>query len=229
MPPFTPQFPSHQELVAWGINNQTYPMANPAQTPVEYHRLQIEYWLWRHRDLFASLSRLGPIIDVGAEYDHAFIPGLIQTNNHAYITPSGYSDVKPAVVLDVQNLPFDNNSLGAVLCMETLEHVPEPGRAVKEMRRVLKKGGWLLASTPFFWPEHGGPDYQDYWRISRDGWLHLLQAAGFDLDVCTVTATQNRDDSLLPLTIFAQKEVMELGPIDDPSRYTPGYLVRAIA
>ena len=56
--------------------------------------------------------------------------------------------------LDVQPLRDDGTtalaaeSCDAVLCMEVIEHLVEPNRAVAEMRRLLKPGGVLIASVP---------------------------------------------------------------------------------
>ena len=56
--------------------------------------------------------------------------------------------------LDVQPLNEDGGtvlpaeSCDAVLCMEVLEHLVEPNRAVAEMHRLLKPGGILIASVP---------------------------------------------------------------------------------
>jgi 2-polyprenyl-3-methyl-5-hydroxy-6-metoxy-1,4-benzoquinol methylase len=41
----------------------------------------------------------------------------------------------------------------AVVSFETLEHLPEPRRAVAEIARVLKPGGLLIASIPINHPD----------------------------------------------------------------------------
>jgi len=56
----------------------------------------------------------------------------------------------------------------AVLCLDVLEHVKDPFRAVKQIYRVLKSGGVLLVSTPFLKNLHG-EEYGDYWRFTRQG------------------------------------------------------------
>jgi SAM-dependent methyltransferase len=49
---------------------------------------------------------------------------------------------------DVGELPFEDGSFGLVVSFETLEHVPDAGRAIAEFRRVLRDDGLLIASTP---------------------------------------------------------------------------------
>lgn len=50
---------------------------------------------------------------------------------------------------DITNLTFASSSLDAVLSFDVLEHVPDYRSAFREISRVLKPGGCLLASFPF--------------------------------------------------------------------------------
>ena len=51
------------------------------------------------------------------------------------------------VVADVQALPLPDASLDVALTMHMLYHVPDIERAARELRRVLRPGGTLLAVT----------------------------------------------------------------------------------
>jgi ubiquinone/menaquinone biosynthesis C-methylase UbiE len=48
-------------------------------------------------------------------------------------------------------LPFDDASFDLVIADYVLEHVEEPTRIAREIRRILKPGGWLCARTPNKW------------------------------------------------------------------------------
>jgi 2-polyprenyl-3-methyl-5-hydroxy-6-metoxy-1,4-benzoquinol methylase len=55
----------------------------------------------------------------------------------------------PGVEVDcrcVESLPYEDRSFDLVLCLEVLEHVPEPAAAVAELARVT--GGRLVVSVP---------------------------------------------------------------------------------
>lgn len=47
---------------------------------------------------------------------------------------------------DVQSLDFENGAFEVSSALEVLEHLPDPGRAVRELCRVSKN--WLLVSVP---------------------------------------------------------------------------------
>lgn len=50
--------------------------------------------------------------------------------------------------LDVTDLKLPDASFGAVLCSHVLEHVPEDRRAMRELHRILRPGGWALVMVP---------------------------------------------------------------------------------
>jgi ubiquinone/menaquinone biosynthesis C-methylase UbiE len=52
------------------------------------------------------------------------------------------------VQADAQAMPFEDNSFDLVVSCETIEHVPDPRAAVREMYRVAKPGGSLFLTTP---------------------------------------------------------------------------------
>ena len=56
-------------------------------------------------------------------------------------------------VANINDIPFKESSLDAVICSEVLEHVDSPEQSVKELIRVLKPGGILALSVPRYLPE----------------------------------------------------------------------------
>jgi SAM-dependent methyltransferase len=46
--------------------------------------------------------------------------------------------------VDAERLPFKRGEFDMVYCMDTIEHFLDPEKALKEMRRVLKKDGQLV-------------------------------------------------------------------------------------
>ena len=53
------------------------------------------------------------------------------------------------IVADSFYLPFGNESFDCVIASEIIEHVIDPADFVKELFRVVKKGGKLIVTTPY--------------------------------------------------------------------------------
>ena len=51
-------------------------------------------------------------------------------------------------VCDACNLPLPNSKFNCVVCSETIEHVENPQKLLKEVKRVLRKDGILVLTTP---------------------------------------------------------------------------------
>jgi SAM-dependent methyltransferase len=82
-------------------------------------------------------------------------------------------------IADLAALPFRTAVFDAALNIVTLEHLPEPARALAEIARVLAPGGRLLLAAPHDWETHQAP--HDYFRYTRHGLALLLEQAGFEL------------------------------------------------
>lgn len=69
------------------------------------------------------------------------------------------------------NLPTE--SVGTVLCVDTLEHVEYPHKALEEIHRILKPGGLVFIASVMLWPIHNYP--YDYWRFTPAAFQSLLK------------------------------------------------------
>lgn len=91
---------------------------------------------------------------------------------------------------DAHNLPFDTESFDTVVCTYSLCNIPDPQKAVAEMKRVLKPGGKLIlvdhiraANKPVFWLQKA----IEFFTARLEG-EHMtrrpadhVEAAGFDI------------------------------------------------
>lgn len=58
-------------------------------------------------------------------------------------------DMPTAMVkMDITNITFEDNTFDAIICNHVLEHVPDDHKAMSELCRVLKPGGWAILQTP---------------------------------------------------------------------------------
>jgi SAM-dependent methyltransferase len=72
----------------------------------------------------------------------------------------------------VEALPVADASFDVVLCTQVLEHSDDPAQAVRELHRVTRPGGRVLASTHGVQVYHPSP--VDYWRWTHAGLTRLF-------------------------------------------------------
>lgn len=82
-------------------------------------------------------------------------------------------------VCDMTDIPVEDGRFDRVLFNQVLEHLPEPGLALKELNRVLKPGGRIFCSVPLFFQEHQAP--YDFFRYTQYGLQKLFAEAGFEV------------------------------------------------
>ncbi len=112
---------------------------------LERHRL---LWLYlkEKTDFFsASLS----VLHVAPE--PCFMNRFEKQHGTRYITADIESPLAK-VKMDIHEIPFGENHFDVVLCNHVLEHVRDDIRAMSEIKRVLKPGGWAILQVPFFSP-----------------------------------------------------------------------------
>jgi SAM-dependent methyltransferase len=91
----------------------------------------------------------GRIVDVGCGIGHSYrLLGPRETVGVDVDPESLAGQERETVVADMRELPFPDGSFDGAISVHSIEHVPDPERAVAEMRRVLKPGGVAAVATP---------------------------------------------------------------------------------
>jgi SAM-dependent methyltransferase len=155
-------------------------------------RKNIEDFL--HRESLAlpprgKLLDIAPQIHLGAA--QFFSDWTVETLDIDYLSKANYI---ADICCDNSNL-IPDNTFDIVVCTEVLEHTLHPFNAVKEIYRILKKGGYLLATTPFNFRIHG--PLPDCWRFSEHGLKALLNFANFS--DFKIEALESKDRDLMPI------------------------------
>lgn len=118
-----------------------------------------------------------PVVDVGA-CEQYYRSDLERLGPVLALDVSMYSVTD--VIADAHEMPFRDGSLGAVVAIEVLEHLPRPWRFFDEAARVLAPGGALVGVAPQYCPTHGFPN--DYFRYTRGGLASLAEGAGLTVE-----------------------------------------------
>jgi len=120
--------------------------------------VEVPYAWERRRKLLLGEARRGErVLDLGCGEGH-FLKAL----REAGADPVGVEIAEAAVKrartnvpgADVRltepdgSLPLGHNEIDLIWCSEVLEHIPDVGHALLEMRRVLRRGGRALITVP---------------------------------------------------------------------------------
>lgn len=142
------------------------------------------------QDCVEQLPLAPPVVEIGSRPAESQ-EGVAYLRDVVGLTPYVGCDIQPGVnvdvVTDIHRLPFPDDSVGAVVCVEVLEHVHDPLRAVQEIHRVLRPGGVAVLTSVMFMPVHAHP--WDFWRFTPEGFSHVMEpfetklAFGYGMDV----------------------------------------------
>jgi SAM-dependent methyltransferase len=108
--------------------------------------------LERHRLIWLYLSTKTNLLSREISFLHIapeqpFLKKFQKQKNWKYVTAdleSPIADVK----MDIRNMPFNNEEFDFVMCNHVLEHIDDDLKAMKEIYRVLKKGGSAILQVP---------------------------------------------------------------------------------
>jgi SAM-dependent methyltransferase len=168
---------------------------------IRYRELYRNHWWWRAREvaILEQIRQLGflpdgsqTMLDVGCG------DGLLFDCLEPFGLVCGVEG--DATTLDengrwrhrIFQQPFDESFLPEVrfdliLMLDLLEHLPDPERALRHARRLLKPGGRLLMTVPAFnalWTTHDDLNHH-FVRYDRRSFHRLAAAAGVTLEKCS--------------------------------------------
>ena len=103
-------------------------------------------WLWlkESSNLFEGYPRLlhiAPEVSLMRHFKRHY------RDNKNYITADLESPLAD-LHFDVQNIPLGDESVDIIICNHLLEHVEDDRRAMAELYRILKRGGWGIMLVP---------------------------------------------------------------------------------
>lgn len=132
---------SFRKFLPYGYENKRENVLSPSTLSLERHRL-LWLYLQDETDFFTVPKK---VLHFAPE--QAFYKRFKKQKNLDYTTTdlnSPLADVKA----DICNLPFKDEEFDMILCNHVLEHIPDDTQAMKELYRVMKKGGMGIFQIP---------------------------------------------------------------------------------
>ncbi len=115
----------------------------PKCLSLERHRM-IWLWLERNTGLFSerpTLLHIAPEVSLMRHFKR------IYKGTDGYITADLESPLAD-MHFDVQSIPMDDCSVDVIICNHLLEHVEDDRRAMSELYRIMRPGGWGIMIVP---------------------------------------------------------------------------------
>ena len=118
----------------------------------DFNQIQRDAWI---NEKALKINKGSKVLDVGAgtcPYKNLFVHCEYYSQDFKKYPgeklggTEKYGDID--IASDILSIPAEDGFFDVILCTEVLEHVPEPIKAIKEMVRLLKKGGKILITAP---------------------------------------------------------------------------------
>ena len=144
-----------------------------------------------------------PILDTCAGWEPNFYQPLFPGKRYIKQDMMDFDPPCIDIICDVGDMKaVSDESIGLVLNLESLEHLPYPQRAIDEIHRVLFPNGLLIITTVMHFKIHQAP--RDYWRFTPDGIELLLNR--FKILDCTLEGSLKRPKGIW---VTAQKTLSQ--------------------
>jgi SAM-dependent methyltransferase len=131
---------SFRKFLPYGYENQRENVLSPSTLSLERHRL---LWLYlkNETDFFTTKKK---VLHMAPE--QCFV-NRFKDLGHEYITADLNSPIAD-IRANITDLPFEENTFDIIFCNHVLEHIPDDTKAMKELYRVMKKGGMGVFQIP---------------------------------------------------------------------------------
>ena len=174
------------QIVGSGLRNALCPVCNSSdRVRLLYLFLKFKTKLFTEPTKLLHIAPENPLSDI-----------VIKHKNIDYLT----ADLNPELVMvrmDLTAIQYPDNTFDAILCNHVLEHIPDDRKAMRELFRVLKPGGWAILQVPIslrlkstyedyaiFSPEKREKHFgqKDHVRIYGRDFTDRLREAGFKVE-----------------------------------------------
>ena len=144
---------SYRKFLPYGYGKQRENALSPGTLSLERHR-QMWLYLKNETDFFTQNYK---VLHIAPEQE--FLRKFKKMKNLEYTSADLFSPIVD-VKADILDLPFEDESFDVIFCNHVLEHIIDDKKAMSELYRVMKKGGWGILQVPM--KNSLGKTYEDF-------------------------------------------------------------------
>ncbi|MEM1001435.1 MAG: methyltransferase domain-containing protein [Bacteroidota bacterium] len=205
---------SFKSFLKYGYEQPRANVLSPSTLSLERHRL-----LWLYLKTETNFFK-HPLKVLHFAPEQAFYKRFRKLKNLDYTTTDLYSPLAD-VKADICNLPFEDNSYDVIFCNHVLEHIPDDTKAMSELVRIMKPGGWGIFQIPqdlsreTTFEDNSITDKKerakifgqyDHVRVYGRDYFDKLRATGFEVE--EVDYTSKMSDSEIDKYRLAKGEII---------------------
>jgi len=139
-----------------------------------------------------------------------YLTEVLRTNKKLDYVSMDLDPKKAMNQMDLTNIKFDDNSFDVIICSQVLEHIPDDKKALCELYRVLKTGGFAILQVPisevlektFEDPQVTTSEMRlkifgqaDHVRIYGQDYYERLQSVGFEIEFYRYADEKKHNDA----------------------------------
>ena len=132
---------SYRKFLPYGYGKQRPNALSPGTLSLERHR---QMWLYLQNETNFFTHKL-KVLHIAPEQE--FLRKFKKMKNLEYTSADLFSPIVD-VKADIVDLPFEDNSFDIIICNHVLEHIVDDRKAMSELYRVMKSGGWGIVQVP---------------------------------------------------------------------------------
>lgn len=132
---------SYRRFLPYGYGKQRANALSPGTLSLERHR---QMWLYLQNETQFFTEKL-KVLHIAPEQE--FLRRFKKMDNLDYTSADLFSPIVD-VKADILDLPFADNSFDVIVCNHVLEHIVDDRKAMSELYRVMKPGGWGILQVP---------------------------------------------------------------------------------
>ena len=147
--------------------------------PYYFHDMVIKHGTYRVADIGA-----GPVCKLGGKFAGSNIiihaSDVLANVYNEFTATYGQELLIPIEYQDMENLTYPDEFFDVVHCVNAIDHTKNARKAIEEMKRVCKKGGWIyLRHSPYQKKYLRGDHYWDATMEGFDNGRELVKLDGF--------------------------------------------------